>query len=457
MDVMRTAVSALGTALPERSDHGSSGARDIADRLMASLGSMLLYWYHWTHNGKRVDVETDDDSIGGHFLHVLHGKPPTVAWIRAMHTSLNLYAEHEFNASTFTARVIAGTGSDMYSAITGAIGALRGPKHGGANEVSFEIQMRYDTPAEAEADIRRRVEAKEVVIGFGHPVYTVSDPRNRVIKDVARKLSEDAHDLKMYTVAERHRGGHEGREEHVRQPGLVFRGQLPHDGRAHRHVHAAVRHLADRRMGGARHRTAQRRQDHPAQRQLRRPRGPVLRAACAKAIVRARMRVSFRTLWIGATAGMLACVPAHTKILMAQGSAGPSATARAIGDPVAEDAVSAATQASEHWLAVVDAGKFVESWKGAADVFRLGVTETEWVGDLQDIHSRLGKMTMRELKGAQFSTRIRGAPTTGEYVTVSYLTKFANAPIALETLIVSKEADGEWRIAGYNIDKAPDK
>jgi 2-methylcitrate synthase len=202
MDVMRTAVSALGTALPEHNDHGSSGARDIADRLMASLGSMLLYWYHWTHNGKRVEVETDDDSIGAHFLHVLHGKPPTAAWIRAMHTSLNLYAEHEFNASTFTARVIAGTGSDMYSAITGAIGALRGPKHGGANEVSFEIQTRYDTPAEAEADIRRRVEAKEVVIGFGHPVYTVSDPRNRVIKDVARKLSEDAHDLKMYTVAE---------------------------------------------------------------------------------------------------------------------------------------------------------------------------------------------------------------------------------------------------------------
>jgi 2-methylcitrate synthase len=203
MDVMRTAVSALGTALREHNDHAAPAARDIADRLMASLGSMLLYWYHWTHNGKRVDVETDDDSIGGHFLHVLHGKPPPAAWVRAMHTSLNLYAEHEFNASTFTARVIAGTGSDMYSAITGAIGALRGPKHGGANEVSFDIQKRYDTPADAETDIRRRVEAKEVIIGFGHPVYTVSDPRNRVIKDVARKLSEDAHDLKMYAVAER--------------------------------------------------------------------------------------------------------------------------------------------------------------------------------------------------------------------------------------------------------------
>ena len=202
MDVMRTAVSALGTALPEHDDHAAPGARDIADRLMASLGSMLLYWYHWTHSGKRVDVETDDDSIGGHFLHVLHGKPPSALWVRAMHTSLNLYAEHEFNASTFTARVIAGTGSDMYSAITGAIGALRGPKHGGANEVSFEIQKRYDTPAEAEADIRRRVEAKEVIMGFGHPVYTVSDPRNRIIKDVACKLSEDAHDMKMFAIAD---------------------------------------------------------------------------------------------------------------------------------------------------------------------------------------------------------------------------------------------------------------
>ena len=160
MDVMRTAVSALGSALPEREAHDATGARDIADRLMASLGSMLLYWHHWSRNGKRIDVETDDESIGGHFLHLLHGREPSPTWVRAMHTSLNLYAEHEFNASTFTARVIAGTGSDMYSAITGAIGALRGPKHGGANEVSFEIQKRYDTPDEAEADIRRRVEAK---------------------------------------------------------------------------------------------------------------------------------------------------------------------------------------------------------------------------------------------------------------------------------------------------------
>ena len=203
MDVMRTGVSALGCALPEKDDHNIPGARDIADRLMASLGSMLLYWYHFSNSGRRIDVETDDDSIGAHFLHLLHGEKPGAGWERAMHTSLNLYAEHEFNASTFTARVIAGTGSDMYSAISGAIGALRGPKHGGANEVAFEVQKRYDTPDEAEADIRRRVEAREVVIGFGHPVYTVSDPRNAIIKGVARRLSIEAGSTKMYDIAER--------------------------------------------------------------------------------------------------------------------------------------------------------------------------------------------------------------------------------------------------------------
>ena len=203
MDVMRTGVSALGCVLPEKDDHNTPGARDIADRLLASLGSMLLYWYHWSTQGKRIAVETDDDSIGAHFLHLLHGQKPSAAWERAMHTSLNLYAEHEFNASTFTARVIAGTGSDLYSSIAGAIGALRGPKHGGANEVAFEVQKRYDNPDDAEADIRRRVEAKEVVIGFGHPVYTVSDPRNVVIKRVARQLSEAAGSTKMYDIAER--------------------------------------------------------------------------------------------------------------------------------------------------------------------------------------------------------------------------------------------------------------
>jgi 2-methylcitrate synthase len=203
MDVMRTGVSALGCVLPEKDDHNVPGAKDIADRLMASLGSMLLYWYHYSTNGRRIEVETDDDSIGGHFLHLLHGRPPSELWVRAMHTSLVLYAEHEFNASTFTGRVIAGTASDFYSAITGAIGALRGPKHGGANEVAFEIQQRYGTPDEAEADIKARVERKEVIIGFGHPVYTVSDPRNKIIKAVAQRLSKDAANMKMYSIAER--------------------------------------------------------------------------------------------------------------------------------------------------------------------------------------------------------------------------------------------------------------
>lgn len=203
MDVMRTGVSVLGCTLPEAEAHDAPGARDIADRLMASLGPMLLYWYHFSHNGRRIEVETDDDSIGGHFLHLLHGRKPDAAAVRDMHTSLILYAEHEFNASTFTARTIAGTGSDLYSAITGAIGALRGPKHGGANEHAFAVQKRYATPDEAEADIRRRVEAKEVVIGFGHPVYTVADPRNEVIKKVARAISERQGQMRMFEIAER--------------------------------------------------------------------------------------------------------------------------------------------------------------------------------------------------------------------------------------------------------------
>jgi 2-methylcitrate synthase len=203
MDVMRSGVSALGCVLPETADHNHAGARDIADKLMASLGSMLLYWHHFAHHGRTIDVETDDDSIGAHFLHLLHGTAPGDAHIRAMHTSLNLYAEHEFNASTFTARSIAGTGADVYSAVTGAIGALRGPKHGGANEVAFEIQKRYQSPDDAEADIRARIAAKEVVIGFGHPVYTVADPRNKIIKDVARRLSSDAGSMKMFEIADR--------------------------------------------------------------------------------------------------------------------------------------------------------------------------------------------------------------------------------------------------------------
>jgi 2-methylcitrate synthase len=203
MDVMRTGLSAMGCVLPEKDDQNVPGARDIIDRLMASLGSMLLYWFHYAHNGKRIDVETDDDSIGGHFLHLLHGKSPSAEFVRAMHTSLILYAEHEFNASTFTCRVVAGTGADMYSALTAGIGALRGPKHGGANEVSFEIQNRYASPDEAEADIRKRVANREVVIGFGHAVYTIADPRNEVIKKVARRLSDQAGDLRLFNIADR--------------------------------------------------------------------------------------------------------------------------------------------------------------------------------------------------------------------------------------------------------------
>ncbi len=203
MDVMRTAASALGCVLPEKDDHGAAGARQIADHLIASFGSMLAYWFHFSHNGQRIHVETEDDSVGGHFLHLLHRRPPPASWVRAMHTSLNLYAEHEFNASTFAARVIAGTGSDMHSCIVGAIGALRGPKHGGANEVACEIQRRYASPDQAEADIRERVGNREVIIGFGHPVYTISDPRHQVIKEVARRLSQESGDMKMFDVADR--------------------------------------------------------------------------------------------------------------------------------------------------------------------------------------------------------------------------------------------------------------
>jgi 2-methylcitrate synthase len=203
MDVMRTGCSVLGTVLPEREGHPTPEARDIADRLMASFGSMLLYWWHFTRNGRRIDVETDDDSIAAHFLHLLHGEPPSASHADAMDKSLILYAEHEFNASTFAARVIAGTGSDMHSCITGAVGALRGPKHGGANEVAMEIIARYRNAAEAEADIRARVERKEIIIGFGHPVYTVSDPRNEIIKEISRKLCIDGGNRNLFEVSER--------------------------------------------------------------------------------------------------------------------------------------------------------------------------------------------------------------------------------------------------------------
>jgi 2-methylcitrate synthase len=231
---------------------------------------MLLYWFHFATNGKRIDVETDDDSIGGHFLHLLHGQAPKASWVRAMHTSLNLYAEHEFNASTFTARVIAGTGADFYSAITGAIGALRGPKHGGANEVAFETQKRYDTPDEAEADIRARVERKEVVIGFRPP--RLHDRRSAQQGHQGGGAQPVAGSGQHEDV--RHRrapgNGDVGRQEDVPQPGLVQRGQLSHDGCTHRHVHAAVRHLAHQRLERARDRATHRQQDHPPERQLHR-------------------------------------------------------------------------------------------------------------------------------------------------------------------------------------------
>lgn len=203
MDVLRTSTSVLGTLFPEGNDHSIAGAKDIADKLIASFASALLYWYHYTHNGREIEVETDDDSIGGHFLHLLHGKKPEYSWIKAMNTSLNLYAEHEFNASTFTGRVIAGTGSDLYSSVAGSIGALRGPKHGGANEVAFNIQSRYASPDEAEEDIKKRIANKEIIIGFGHPVYTVLDPRNVIIKKVAKELSEEAENMLLFNVAER--------------------------------------------------------------------------------------------------------------------------------------------------------------------------------------------------------------------------------------------------------------
>ena len=203
MDVLRTGCSMLGTILPEATEQAPAAARDISDKLLACLGSMLMYWYQFTHNGVRIDVNTDDDSIGGHLLHMLHGEAPSEEWVRAMHTSLILYAEHEFNASTFATRVVVGTGSDMYSAICGGIGALRGPKHGGANEVAFDIQSRYDNADEAEADIRERMAKKEIIIGFGHPVYTISDPRNEVIKRVAKQLSESQGNMKMFDIAER--------------------------------------------------------------------------------------------------------------------------------------------------------------------------------------------------------------------------------------------------------------
>jgi 2-methylcitrate synthase len=282
MDVLRTGASVMGCILPEKEDHDPAGAREIADHLLACFPSMLCYWHHFSHNGQKIHVETDDDTIAGHFLHLLHRKSPPGSWVRAMHTSLNLYAEHEFNSSTFTARVIAGTGSDIYSCIAGAIGALRGPKHGGANEVALQIQERYDSADEAEADIRRRVANKEIVIGFGHPVYTVSDPRNVVIKRVAEKLAREAGDLKLYQIAERI----ESLMWNLKKmfPNLDCR-QLPPHGCAHGHVHAAVRHVARHRVERACHRAARGRQDHPSGGKLHGSREPQARAAVSTGLI----------------------------------------------------------------------------------------------------------------------------------------------------------------------------
>jgi 2-methylcitrate synthase len=200
MDVMRTAVSVLGCLEPEGSGQLAAGARAIADRLIAVLGSALLYWHHFAASGTRIETASDDDSIGGHFLRLLHRRAPEAAAVKAMHVSLILYAEHEFNASTFTARVIAGTGSDLHSAITGAIGALRGFKHGGANEAAFAVLSRYPDPDHAEADIAQRLAAREVILGFGHPVYTTGDPRSQLIKEVARALDREG---RLFAIAER--------------------------------------------------------------------------------------------------------------------------------------------------------------------------------------------------------------------------------------------------------------
>lgn len=248
MDVMRTGVSMLGCVHPERESHPESEARDIADKLIASLGSILLYWYQYSHNGKRIEVESDEETIGGHFLQLLHGKRPSESHIKAMHVSLILYAEHEFNASTFTARVIAGTGSDMYSSITGAIGALKGPKHGGANEVAYDIQKRYRNADEAEADIRERIGRKEIVIGFGHPVYTISDPRNVVIKEVARGLSKETGDMRLFDIAERLESVMWEEKKNVPESGLVLCRFLPKIGRTDRYVHTAVRNFPYNRL-----------------------------------------------------------------------------------------------------------------------------------------------------------------------------------------------------------------
>ena len=200
MDVMRTGCSMLGALEPERD---FSRQHDVADRLLAVFPSILLYWHHYARDGKRIDTETDDDSIAGHFLHLLHGKKPPDLNRRGMDASLILYAEHEFNASTFTARVCAATLSDFYSAVTGAIGSLRGPLHGGANEAAMELIEKFTAPKEAADGVAAMLSRKEKIMGFGHAVYRERDPRNVAIKAWSKKLSAATGDPKqLYAISE---------------------------------------------------------------------------------------------------------------------------------------------------------------------------------------------------------------------------------------------------------------
>jgi 2-methylcitrate synthase len=198
MDVMRTGCSFLGNIEPEGD---FSREQEVADRLLAAFPSILLYWYRYSHDGVRIETETDDDGIGAHFLHMLHGEVPDELATRVMDVSLILYAEHEFNASTFTARVAASTLTDLHSCITAAIGSLRGPLHGGANEAAMEMIERYATEDDAVADVKRKLSAKELIMGFGHAVYRVRDPRNAIIKEWSRKLSELKRDMMLYSIS----------------------------------------------------------------------------------------------------------------------------------------------------------------------------------------------------------------------------------------------------------------
>lgn len=239
MDVIRTGISVLGTTFSGENDPSIDSIRHQADQVLACLGSMLLYWHQYSHYNRRIALTTQDESVGGHFLHLLHGKQPAASWIKAMHISLILYAEHEFNASTFAARVIAGTGADLFSSITGGICALRGHKHGGANEVALEIMQRYDSPDEAEQDIQRRLANKEIIIGFGHPVYTIADPRNKIIRALARQLAMEANDSRLFDIAARIETVM-WQKKNVSQFGLVLRSQLPHDEHTNENVYALV-------------------------------------------------------------------------------------------------------------------------------------------------------------------------------------------------------------------------